>query len=65
MKNKLIPESTYLDENKDKLITVFEKLSTFDEKNIYLDSILNEKKEIQKKFIEKYKLCKEEGTFGS
>lgn len=37
MKNKLIPESTYLDENKDKLITVFEKLSTFDEKNIYLD----------------------------
>jgi len=67
MNNKLIPNSTYLEENKEKLITIFEKLSTFDKKkNIYLDTILNEQEEIQKIFIERFKLfklIKEEDTF--
>ena len=67
MNNKLIPNSTYLEENKEKLTTIFEKLSTFDKKkNIYLDTILNEQEEIQKIFIERFKLfklIKEEDTF--
>ena len=43
MKNKLIPEGiSYLEDNKDKLTTIFEKLSQFNEKKkVYLDTILN------------------------
>ena len=69
MNNKLIPESSYLDENKEQLIIIFEKLSTFDEKKkIYLDTILNEEEEIQKIFSERFKLfklIKEEDKFDS
>ena len=60
MKNKLIPENiSYLEDSKDKLTTIFEKLSSFNEKKkVYLDTILNEDKEIQKIFAERFKLFK-------
>ena len=60
MKNKLIPqESSYFKDNKYELTTIFEKLTEFSEnKKIYLDTILNEDKEIQKIFNERFKLFK-------
>ena len=59
MKNIVIPESLYLERNKDKLNTIYDKLSTYDEKRaIYLDTILNEKKEIQEKYVKRFELFK-------
>ena len=68
MKNKLIPENnSYFEDNKDKLTIIFEKLSNFNEKKkVYLQTILNEDKEIQNIFSERFKLfklIKEEETF--
>ena len=57
MKKKLIPESIYLDKNKDILQTIYEKLTTFDEtKSKYLDTIINEKEEIAKIYSERFEL---------
>ena len=43
MEKKLISEIfSYFTDNKDKLLTIFEKLSQFNEKyQVYLDTILN------------------------
>ena len=58
MKNKLIPEGvSYLEDNKDKLTTIFEKLSQFNEKKkVYLDTILNEDKKIKKVLTRKNRI---------
>ena len=59
MKNKLIPDSDYLEKNKDILNSIFEKLTNYDEKKeIYLETILNEKEEIQKIYIKRFELFK-------
>ena len=50
MKNKLIPESIYLDKNSDVLNSIYDKLSTYNEsKSKFMDTIINEKEEIEKK----------------
>ena len=59
MKNNLIPESIYLDKNKDILNTIYDKLSTYDEKkSIYLNTILNEKEETKKIYENRFELIK-------
>ena len=58
MKNKLIPDNiSYLDDNKDKLTTIFDKLSNFcEKKSVYLDTLLSEDEKNQKIFDERFKL---------
>ena len=59
MKNKLIPESIYLDKTKDLLNTIYEKLTTYNEKKVkYLDTIINEKDENQKIYTQRFELFK-------
>ena len=68
MENKLIPESIYLDRNKDVLNTIYERLTSYDEtKSKYLETIINENEEIQKKFSKRFELFKliKEDSFDS
>ena len=59
IQNKLIPESIYLDKSIDKLNTIYEKLSTFNEtKSRFLETIVNEEEAIQKKFLERFEIFK-------
>ena len=59
MKKKLIPESIYLDRNKDVLNNIYDKLTTYDDKKEkYLETIINEKEDIQKKYIKRFELFK-------
>ena len=59
IKNKLIPESTYLDKNKAVLDTIYEKLANYNEKRSkYLEIINNEKDEIQKIYSTRFELFK-------
>ena len=59
MEKNLIPESVYLDKNKDILQKIYNKLITYDEtKSKYLDTVINEKEEIAKIYSERFKLFK-------
>ena len=59
MKNKLIPDSIYLERNTNMLDIIYNNLSNFKEKKkIYLNTILNEKEEIQKIYAERFQLFK-------
>ena len=59
MKNKLITESIYLDKNKEILEIIYDKLTNFDEKKeIYLDTLINEKEIIQKIYVKRFDLFK-------
>ena len=59
-KNKLIPtDISYLTDNKYELMTIYENLISFNEtKKLYLDTILNDDKEIKKMFSKWFKLFK-------
>ena len=59
MKNKLIPESFYLDKNKNELNIIYNKLTSYDEKKyIYLNTIVNENEGIQKIYCKRFELFK-------
>ena len=59
IKKNLIPESNYLEKNKDILQTIYDKLIKYKETNSkYLDTIINEKKEIINIYSERFKLFK-------
>lgn len=59
IKSKLTCESTYLTNNKENLNSIYEKLTTYDEtKEKYLETIINEKEDIQKKFVQRFELFK-------
>ncbi len=59
MKNKLIPDSIYLDDNTNILDIIYYNLSNFiEKKQIYLDTILNENEEIQNIYAERFQLFK-------
>ena len=67
-KNKLIPpDISYITDNKYELTTIYENLINFNEtKKLYLDTILNDDKEIKKmfsKWFKLFKLIKEEEEF--
>ena len=59
-KNKLIPpDISYITDNKYELTTIYENLINFNEtKKLYLDTILNDDKEIKKMFSKWFKLFK-------
>ena len=59
IKKNLIPESIYLDKNKDILKTIYDKLSNYGEKkSIYLNTILNKKEEINKIYENRFDLIR-------
>ena len=59
IKSKLTCESIYLTNNKENLNSIYEKLTTYDEtKEKYLETIINEKEDIQKKFVQRFELFK-------
>ena len=59
MKFGLIQESFYLDKNKNELNIIYDKLTTYDEKqSIYLDTIINENEGIQKIYCKRFELFK-------
>ena len=59
IKNKLIPENTYLEKNKVVIDTIYENLANYNEKKSrYLETIINEKDEIQKIYSKRFELFK-------
>jgi len=60
MENELIPESNYLEKNKNVLQIIYEKMTTYDDTNAkYYDTIIS-KKEIFSKRFELFKLIQED-----
>ena len=60
MENELIPESNYLEKNKNVLQIIYEKMTTYNETNAkYYDTIIS-KKEIFSKRFELFKLIQED-----